>query len=600
MISNAADISNLARVSFSNSSLPERDTRHMHASTYGARYYRESIPKYTFPKTSIPAKVAYQLVHDEITLDGLPEQNMASFVTTWMEPEGLKLINESLNKNLADVDQYPQTREIHQRCVSMLADIFNAPNARRRSSSAAPAEGAKEIEKGEAGDDDDDDVVYEPVSVGTSTIGSSEAFMLAGLALKFNWRNRMTKLGKPTDKPNLVLGHNAQVALEKFCRYFDVEPRFVDVTQDTNFILSPKKAMELIDENTIGVVAILGSTYTGAFEPVEELDRMLHELHEKKGWYVPIHVDAASGGFIAPFLFPDLKWDFRLEMVRSINVSGHKYGLAMPGIGWVLFKDRADLAEELVFHIAYLGGDMPTYSLNFSRNASSVIAQYYSFLRLGFEGYKDIMFTCQRNALLLEECLRRMDHWNIWSDASCSLPVVAFSLKWGKDGGDYDDYDVSHKLRQKNWIVPAYTMPPASQEITLLRIVVRESHSVDLIEHLVLDLEWACMELAKERAKLRHKFIEEGMKAARIADAKAKEEEAKLTEKFPHAAAAAGVGAASSGPNPSSSSSIMDDDGHGPSAPTLSRRGDERGPPAHDHLVDFGGDQAHGTYNKVC
>jgi len=503
-----------------------RAGKHVHTPSYGSRYFKESIPKYTFPPASTPAKVAYRLVHDELVLDGNPAQNMASFVTTWMEPEALELISETYNKNLADSDEYPQTQEIHQRCVSMLLDLFHAPNQTDQNSGndgiekhlAEKSKGeasssrtkkathhknsGKDVESSEEEHRQNGEPFpkkYQSSGLGTSTIGSSEAFMLAALALKFNWRNRMRKLGKPCDRPNLVLGHNAQVALEKFCLYFDVEPRFVDVTISSEFVLDVDRALELVDENTIAVVAILGSTYTGMFEDVKYLDTKLRELFHKTGLYVPIHVDAASGGFIAPFLFPALEWDFRLEMVRSINVSGHKYGLVLAGVGWVLFKDKSDLPKELVFHINYLGGDLPTMSLNFSRSASGVVAQYYNFLRLGFQGYKDIVSACQQNACLLQKCLESTGLFAMHSDPKNNLPVVSWSLLDMKDDLTFDEHDLMHRLRQKGWIVPAYSLPPSCAQIFVLRAVVREGHSEDMMEYLFRDILWAYNDLKQER-----------------------------------------------------------------------------------------------------
>ena len=332
--------------------------RHYHVPTYGARYFAEPVPKFELPEHAMPADAAYQICHDELNLDGNPALNLASFVTTWMEPEAERLIVESLNKNYVDQNEYPRTTVIQERCVNMLARLYHAP--------------------------------HDAEAVGTGTVGSSEAIMLAGLAAKWCWRRRRAAAGKPTDRPNLVMASTVQVVWEKFARYFDVEPRYVPVRADRT-TLAPDEAIRFIDENTIAVVTILGSTYTGEYEPIAAIHDAVAEVNDRNGWEVPIHVDAASGGFVAPFLEPDLNWDFRLPLVKSINVSGHKYGLVYPGIGWVVWRDRADLPEDLIFHISYLGGDEATFNLNFSKGASQVIAQYYNFLRLGREGYRRIM-----------------------------------------------------------------------------------------------------------------------------------------------------------------------------------------------------------------
>ena len=339
-----------------------RESDQLHAPTYGSRFTTQPIPKYEIPESGMPAEVAYQLIHDELNLDGSAALNLASFVTTWMDEEAQRLFSETLNKNYIDQDEYPQTTEIQNRCINILARLFNAP------------------EHGSA--------------IGTATVGSSEAIHLAGLAFKWNWRKRRQALGKPTDRPNIVMGENVQVCWEKFARYFEVEPRLVPLTHH-RFILGVNEALAQVDENTIAVVGILGSTYNGEYEPIQELNDKLVEINRRTGWEVPIHVDAASGGFVAPFTSPDLSWDFRLPLVKSINVSGHKYGLVYPGIGWIIWRDRAELPEDLVFHVNYLGGDQPTFNLNFSKGASQIVGQYYNFLRLGRDGYVQIMQALQ-------------------------------------------------------------------------------------------------------------------------------------------------------------------------------------------------------------
>ena len=424
----------------------------MQAPTYGSRYSTEPIPKYTLPEEGIPAKVAYQLIHDELRLDGNAALNLASFVTTWMDEEAQRLMSETLDKNYIDQDEYPQTTEIQNRCVNILARLFHAPEH----------EGA----------------------MGTGTVGSSEAIHLAGLALKWKWRQRRQAQGKPADRPNIVMGENVQVCWEKFARYFEVEPRLIPLTKQ-RLVLGVPEALERVDENTIAVVGILGSTYNGEYEPIEQLNRALVELNGKTGWEVPIHVDAASGGFVAPFTSPNLKWDFRLPLVKSINVSGHKYGLVYPGVGWVIWRDRAELPDELVFHVNYLGGDQPTFNLNFSKGASQILGQYYNFLRLGRRGYQQIMDALQSTASYITEEIERIGRFSVLSKPG-HLPVVTFALQ---ENSAFTVFDLSAKLRERGWIVPAYTMAPHAQDLAVLRVVVREGLSRDMADLLLTDLQ---------------------------------------------------------------------------------------------------------------
>ena len=424
------------------------------APAYTQRLDLEPIPKFEMPEQGSRPEVAYRLIHDELLLDGSSRLNLATFVTTWMEPEADKLMAEAFDKNMIDKDEYPQTAEIERRCVNMVAHMFHAP------------------EDGDA--------------VGASTIGSSEAVMLAGLALKWRWRARREAAGKPTDRPNLILGSNVQVVWEKFCRYWDVEARYVPVHHG-RYVISPEEAVERIDEHTIGVVAILGTTYTGEFEPIEEIHDSVVANNAETGFDVPIHVDAASGGFVAPFLHPDLAWDFRLPMVKSINVSGHKYGLVYPGIGFVIWRSVEDLPEDLIFHVNYLGGDMPTFTLNFSRPGNQIIGQYYNFLRLGRSGYRKVMEAGRDLAVHVSGRIAELGPFELVSDGT-AIPVFAFSLKQGLP---YTVFDVSERLRIKGWQVPAYTMPDDATDVAVMRVVVREGFSYDLAEDLIDALEEA-------------------------------------------------------------------------------------------------------------
>ena len=414
---------------------------------YTGRLSMTPIPSLRLPDDAMNPDAAYRFIHDELMLDGSSRLNLATFVTTWMDPQAEKLMAETFDKNMIDKDEYPATAAIEARCVSMVADLFHADDLR------------------------DDD----PASAtGVSTIGSSEAVMLAGLALSWRWRERVGD-GWRQRRPNLVMGSNVQVVWEKFCRYFDVEPRYLPMEKD-RYVITPEQVLENVDEDTIGVVAILGTTFTGELEPIGDICAALDKLAADGGVDVPVHVDAASGGFVVPFLQPDLQWDFRLPRVVSINVSGHKYGLTYPGIGFVVWRNHEHLPEDLVFRVNYLGGDMPTFTLNFSRPGNQVIGQYYNFLRLGHAGYKQIMQSLTQTARWLGDQLRASEHFEIISDGS-AIPVVSYRLA-GDPG--YTEFDVSHALRAYGWQVPAYTMPENATDIAVLRIVVREGFSMDL------------------------------------------------------------------------------------------------------------------------
>lgn len=433
------------------------------ASTYSDRYFSEEIPKFEIPEEGMPANAAYQLIHDELNLDGNPSLNLASFVTTWMEPEAIKLIDENLHKNFIDRDEYPQTQVIQGRVVNMLARLFNAPESAE--------------------------------SVGTSTLGSSEAIMLGLLAHKWTWKKRRQAEGKPTDKPNIVMGMDVHTVWEKFARYFEVEPRMIPLTTD-RYTITAEDVSKRIDENTICVGAVLCTTFTGQVDPIRDINDMLAELKAEKGWDIPIHVDGASGGFIAPFVYPELEWDFRLPHVRSINTSGHKYGLVYPGVGWLIFRDKQDLPEELVFKINYLGGEMPSYTLNFSKGSGMVLAQYYNLIRLGKGGYRRIMNNIIETARYLEGVVAAAERFEIVGPKKL-FPVVTVKLS---EKPRFTVYELSDKLRERGWIVPAYTLPPNAQSVKVLRIVVKENFSRDMAEILVDDGVKACNELDRRAA----------------------------------------------------------------------------------------------------
>jgi glutamate decarboxylase len=438
------------------------------APVYARPNAQRGLPKDQMPGDGMDPRVAFSLIRDELMLDGNARQNLATFVTTFMDDEANALFAQTFDKNMIDKDEYPQTAAIEARCVRIISELWSSPAHEN--------------------------------ATGTSTTGSSEAVMLGGLALKWKWRQRREAAGKSVDKPNLVMGINVQVVWEKFCRYWDVEPRYAPI-EEGRLQLNAEEALKLVDENTIGVVAILGSTFDGSYEPVKEISEALDALAAAGGPDVPIHVDGASGGFVAPFIDPDLEWDFRVPRVRSINASGHKYGLVYPGVGWVVWRTPEDLPEDLVFHVNYLGGDMPTFALNFSRPGSQVIAQYYNFIRLGFEGYREIQQSCRDTATYLAARIAEIGPYELLSDGS-QLPVFFFRLK--PEVTNYTVYDVSAKLRERGWQVPAYSLPDNLTELSGLRIVIRNGFGRDMADLLLEDLQRATEYLEGLPAKLPH------------------------------------------------------------------------------------------------
>jgi glutamate decarboxylase len=425
---------------------------------YGNRYLLEPAPDHKLPKSGMSAEEAKGLIEEEIVLDGLPARNLATFVTTWMEPEADELIRQTLRVNFIDHAEYPQSAEIEQRCIRMLADLFNAPGE----------------------------------TTGARTQGSSEAIMLGALSLKWKWRARMQAAGKAVDRPNLVFGGDVHVVWEKFCRYFDVEPRIVPLKPD-KYTIGPEDVEPHIDENTIGVAAVLGTTFTGHADDIRGINDYLVELKNAKGLDVPMHVDGASGGFVWPFLYPHSEWDFRLEQVRSINVSGHKFGLVYPGIGWLVFREKEDLPEDLVFYENYLGKRDATFTLNFSTGSAMVLAQYYNFVRLGHDGYRYTMETMKYNARQLAKEITQCDLEVIGSEQDEQLPLVAFKLTGEHP---YDEFDVSAQLAaERGWMVPAYTLPPNAEHVKIMRVLVKETLGNTLIRTLGQDVSQACATL---------------------------------------------------------------------------------------------------------
>jgi glutamate decarboxylase len=431
------------------------------AALFGNRFITKEVPSREFPEDGMSSLDAMRLVSEDLAIEGDPGRNLATFVTTWMEPEAQRIIADNLHRNFIDHAEYPRTAEIEQRCVRMLADLYHAPGE----------------------------------TTGARTQGSSEAIMLGALSLKWKWRERREAAGASTENPNLVFGGDVHVVWEKFCRYFDVEPRIVPLKPD-KYTIGPNDVAPQIDENTIGVVAVLGTTFTGHKDDVIGMNDLLERFKTERGLDVPLHVDAASGGFVWPFLYPDSPWDFRLSRVRSINVSGHKFGLVYPGVGWLIFREKSDLAQDLVFEENYLGKTDATFTLNFSTGSAMALAQYYNLVRYGRAGYTYIMRNMQENARTLADKLRKTGLFELIGEDEEQLPLVAFRLA---DDNGYDEFDVAWQLSaERGWMVPAYTMPPDAQDVTMMRALVKETLSREHVDTLARDIEDACATLARK------------------------------------------------------------------------------------------------------
>lgn len=417
-------------------------------------------PKYEMPAGMMPGEVAYQIVHDEAMLDGNSRLNLATFVTTWMDDYARKVMTENMDKNMIDKTEYPQTAEIERRCVNILAKLWNSPE--------------------------------KPYCTGTSTVGSSEACMLGGIAALKRWQKRRKAKGLPIDKPNFIISTCMQVVWEKFAIYWDVEMRMIPVTAE-KITLDPQDVVKACDENTICVVPIQGVTITGLNDNVKEINDALDKLNTEKGWEICIHVDAATGGFILPFIDPETVWDFRLKWVLSISTSGHKYGLVYPGVGWVVWKDKQYLPEEMNFAVNYLGANIPSISINFSRPGNQVLAQYYQFMRLGKEGYKKVQQNCLNVCLYLKEQLKKMGIFEFFSD---DMPNPLFIWKLKDDPNrKWTLYDLSDALHVQGWQVPAYTMPKAMEDVIIMRVVVRQGTGFDLADLLMEDIKHCVKQL---------------------------------------------------------------------------------------------------------
>jgi glutamate decarboxylase len=430
------------------------------AEQYGNRFLLEPAPDQRLPEHGMRAVDAMRLIGEELMLDGLPMRNLATFVTTWMEPEANRVIAENLHRNFIDHAEYPQTAEIEQRCIRMLASLFHAPGE----------------------------------TTGARTQGSSEAIMLGALSLKWKWRGRREKANEDSTRPNLVFGGDVHVVWEKFCRYFDVEPRIIPLQRD-KYTIGPEDVERHVDENTIGVAAVLGTTFTGHTDDIIGINDLLVRLKNERGVDVPLHVDAASGGFVWPFLYPESEWDFRLEQVRSINVSGHKFGLVYPGIGWLVFREKSDLPEDLVFYENYLGKTDATFTLNFSTGSAMVLAQYYNFVRFGHDGYRYIMETMMANTRALADQIADIGEFRLMGEGE-QLPLVAFQLA---EERPFDEFDIASQLAaERGWMVPAYTLPPNADHVKMMRALVKLTLGHTLATTLGNDIAEACATLRKK------------------------------------------------------------------------------------------------------
>lgn len=426
------------------------------------------LPKYEFPSQEHGPRNVFSAIRDELMLDGNSRQNLATFCQTWVDEEIRTLMDLSIDKNMIDKDEYPQTAEIETRCVAMLADLWHSPQAKE--------------------------------TLGCSTVGSSEAAMLGGLAMKWRWRKNRLAAGKSADKPNIVCGP-VQICWHKFTKYFDVELREIPLQGD-RLLMNVEEILKRVDENTICVMPTLGVTFTCQYEPVKEISDALDKLQAEKSLDIPIHVDAASGGFLAPFCAHDILWDFKLPRVKSINASGHKFGLSPLGVGWVVWREKTDLPEDLIFNVNYLGGNMPTFALNFSRPGGQIIAQYYNFLRLGREGYTKIHTACYETAQYLAKEISAFGPFEIiyGGNPKEGIPALCWKLKEVEALNGYTLYDLADRLRNGGWQVPAYSMPANREDLVVQRILVRHGVSIDLASLLIKDIKRS-LEFFKNRKK---------------------------------------------------------------------------------------------------
>ena len=432
---------------------------------FASQQMKDPAPSEFIPAHKTPAPIAYQIVKDETFPQTQPRLNLATFVTTYMDDYGTRLMNEAVGINYIDETEYPRVAVMCGRCINMIANMWNTP------------------EKGD----------WKTGAVG---IGSSEACMLGGVAAWLRWRERRKAEGKPYDKPNLVMSAAYQVVWEKFCQLWQIEMRTVPLTRK-HPTLDIEQALRLCDENTICIVPIAGVTWTGMNDDIEALDFALDGYNAKTGYDIPIHVDAASGGFILPFLNPDKKWDFRLKWVLSISTSGHKYGLVYPGLGWVVWKDKKYLPDQMNFSVNYLGASITQVGLNFSRPAAQILAQYYNFLHLGIEGYREVHSNAMDIARYCHEVIGKMHCFQNYSKELDNPLFIWFLKPEYEKTAKWTLFDLQDKLMQRGWMVPAYTMPKNIEDMVVMRVVVRQGMSRDMADMLITDIQNAVSELEK-------------------------------------------------------------------------------------------------------
>ncbi len=443
----------------------ETTTDTVTTSVFGSREMLEPAPVDKIPEHPTTPEIAYRMVQDETYAQTQPRLNLATFVTTYMDPYATKLMNDAIAINYIDETEYPRVAVMCAKCINIIANLWNTPEENKW-------------------------------KTGALGIGSSEACMLGGVAAWMRWKKRREDAGKPATNPNFVISSAYQVVWEKFAQLWQIEMRTVPITADTPS-LDPKAAIAMCDENTICVVPIMGVTWTGLNDDVEELNKLLDKYNKETGYDIPIHVDAASGGFILPFLEPEKKWDFRLKWVQSISTSGHKYGLVYPGLGWVIWKDKKYLPGSMSFSVNYLGAEVTQVGLNFSRPAAQILGQYYQFVRLGFEGYKGIQSNTMKVAEYLHEQIAKMTPFVNYSKKICN-PLFIWSMKpeYAKTA-KWTLYDLQDKLRQSGWMVPAYTLPASLEQTIVMRVVVRQGFSRDMADQLLTDIAAAVNELQK-------------------------------------------------------------------------------------------------------
>ena len=430
---------------------------------FGTNAMLNPAPEQKIPEGPTIPTVAYQMVKDETFAQTQPRLNLATFVTTYMDDYATRLMNEAINVNYIDETEYPRVAVMCQKCINIVANLWNTPETNRW-------------------------------KAGALAIGSSEACMLGGIAAWKRWIERRKKAGKPYDKPNFVISAGYQVVWEKFASLWNIEMRQVPLTEKA-ITLDIDEAIKMCDENTICVVAIQGVTWTGLNDDVEALDAALEKYNKETGNEVCIHVDAATGGYILPFLFPEKKWDFRLKWVLSISTSGHKFGLVYPGLGWVVWKDKKYLPGDMAFTVDYLGAEVTQVGLNYSRPAAQILGQYYQFIRLGFQGYKEVQYNSLSVAKYLHDELAKMAEFVNYSE-DVPNPIVVWKMKPEvQKSAKWTLYDLQDKLQMKGWMVPAYAMPVNIETTVVMRVLCKQGFSRDMCDQLINDIKSAVEEL---------------------------------------------------------------------------------------------------------